>query len=267
MDKSRGVMNDLKNWITKQISVEQPKSHSKRFIEQLINLEPIFNSKTLFFEGVICNDLYKPTSEVVYLKGFKDALENIAYWCCHGRAILTLIPLPITFLNNENLMKGFEKILIESQLPVGLIRLMLIGSKDFEHKRYEQQLAQLQRLGLILELHHFSGSKNEFNNMKTGLFQGVHLSTNLIRAAMKTSYSFELFNDLLIICNDNNYHVYGEGISLVHDFNFVKENKVQFCYGPLLMPAVSKHQLLKITMSHFNDFIKNTPKKKIQNGN
>ena len=266
MEKNRGVIHDLRNWIAKHMRVEQPKNNSSQFVEQVINLEPVFNTQTMVFEGVLCNDLYKLSDEKMYLKHFKQALENIAYWCCHGRTIMTILPLPIYLLSNEIFLKELEKNLVASQLPVWLIRVLLVNQKNLQLSIYEDQLYQLQRLGLILELHNFSGSNTEFTNLKTGLFQGVHLSTNLIRAAMKITYSKELFDDLLIICNEHNYHVYGEGISLVHDFNFVKENKVPFCYGPLMMPAVSKHQLLKITMSQFNQFVNNTPKKKIQYG-
>ena len=90
MEKNRGVIHDLRNWIAKHMRVEQPKNNSSQFVEQVINLEPVFNTQTMVFEGVLCNDLYKLSDEKMYLKHFKQALENIAYWCCHGRTIMTI---------------------------------------------------------------------------------------------------------------------------------------------------------------------------------
>jgi EAL domain-containing protein (putative c-di-GMP-specific phosphodiesterase class I) len=266
MGNNKKVIDSFKNWLAKQIRVEQPQITTSQFKEQLINLCPVFNTKTLLFEGVICDDLYTVSDENIYVKKFSDALENIAYWYCHGRAILTILPLPIHFLASHQLMRRIETQLMGSQLPVGLIRILLLDTKDNDVSEFKLQLTQLQLLGLILEIHQFSGSESEFHNLHTGLFQGVHLSTKMIRAAMKTTHSRELFNDLMIICKERKYHVYAEGISLVHDFNFVKERGVDFCYGPLMMPSVSKHQLLNITMSHFNHFINNTPKKKMPYG-
>jgi EAL domain-containing protein (putative c-di-GMP-specific phosphodiesterase class I) len=160
----------------------------------------------------------------------------------------------------------YEQYLMASQLPVGLIRVPLLDYRNLEMSLIEYQLLQLQRLGLILELKNFSGSDAELVWLNSNLFKGVHISIGFVRAAMMTSLSKERFDDLMITCKSQNHHTYVEGISLVHDFNFAKENEVQFCYGPLMMPPVSKHQLLKITISQLNQSFQSSPKKKTHHG-
>jgi hypothetical protein len=73
-----------------------------------------------------------------------------------------------------------------------------------------------------------------------------------------TSLSKERFNDLMITCKRQNHHTYVEGISLVHDFNFAKNNSITFTYGSFLMPAVTKHQILKIKHSQFSSITSST---------
>jgi EAL domain-containing protein (putative c-di-GMP-specific phosphodiesterase class I) len=265
MKEQQGLYQTLKSWLSKQMNVEQPQINLAQFEEQSIHLEPIFDCQNQLFIGAVCNDLIE-TSSTLYLKYFKKSLEEIAYWHCHGRAILTLLPLPISLAKDHDFITQYEAYLMQSQLPVGLIRIPIIGYKNDVVDLYYYFLNKLQRLGLILELKNFSSSKAELTWLDTQMFKGVHLSTHLVRAAMTTSFSKELFNDLLIICKDKNYHTYGEGISLVHDFNFAKNNQVKFCYGPLMMPCVSKHQLLKIQTSQFNDSFNFTPKKNTKNG-
>jgi EAL domain-containing protein (putative c-di-GMP-specific phosphodiesterase class I) len=265
MKEQQGLYQSLKSWISKQMKVEQPQINIAQFETQSIHLEPIFDCQNQVFIGAICNDLIE-TNSTIYLKHFKKSLEEIAYWHCHGRAILTLLPLTISFAKDKGFIEQYETYLLQSQLPVGLIRIPIIGYKNDEVDLYYDFLNQLQRLGLILELKNFSNSQTELAWLHTQMFKGVHLSTHLVRAAMTTSFSKELFNDLLITCRDKNYHTYGEGISLVHDFNFAKNNQVKFCYGPLMMPCVSKHQLLKIQTSQFHGSFNVSPKKNTKNG-
>lgn len=260
MKEHQRIYRNLKFWFNKQMRVEQPKINTSQFEEQRIHLEPIFDSQTNAFVGAQYDDLelQKPND---YLQKFKRSLENIAYWHCHGRAILTLLPLPVQFLKNPTFFEEYKNILILTQLPVGLIRVPLMGYHNETFDNFENQLRQLQRLGLILELKNFTGSNTELTWLKSSLFQGLHFSTALLRAAMTTSLTKELFDDLLITCKQQNYHTYSEGISLVHDFTFSKNNNIQFCYGPLMMPAVSKHQILKIHTSQLTDSFNFTPNK------
>lgn len=265
MKEDQNIYQNLKSWLTKQINVEQPQIKQKQFEDQQIYLDPIFDSQNQKFIGTICNQLNQ-ANEINYLHDFKNTLEDIAYWYCHGRAILSLLPLPVTFLNQAEFLRIYENSIIASQLPVGLIRVPLIAYKNQNIKSYEAPLNQLQRLGLIFELKNFSGSQSELSWLNTQMFQGIHIATGLLRAAMSTSLSREIFNDLLITCKSQNHHTYGEGISLVHDFNFAKDNHVQYCYGPLMMPTVSKHQLLKITTSQLSASLNITPIKHNQYG-
>ena len=250
--KSQKLYGTFKQWFEKSIKVRQPHKSKNGFIEQLINLEPIFDTKTHLFSGSLQNDL-NTSDPVEYLHLFELGLENITYWHFHGRAIKSLLPLPIGFFQEEDFYEQFEQLLLTSQLPVGLIRLPLIHYKNREIEKMIDKLLKLKRLGIILELKDFSGTASEMRWLKSHLFKGVHFSTALLRAASMASLSKELFDQIMQFCKEENFHTYGEGISLVHDFTFTKQNGIDSCYGPLLMPAVSKHQLLKIHTSQFND--------------
>jgi len=265
MKEDQSIYQNLKLWLSKQIKVEQPQTKQLHFENQQIHLDPIFDSHKQKFMGVICNQLHQ-TNEKNYLLDFKNALDDISYWHCHGRAILSLLPLPVTFLNQAEFLAMYENSIIASQLPVGQIRVPLIAYKNQDIKSFEAPLKKLQRLGLIFELKNFSGNQTELSWLNSQMFQGIHISTGFLRAAMTTTLSRELFNDLLITCQSQNHHTYGEGISLVHDFNFAKDNHIQYCYGPLMMPSVSKHQLLKITSSQLSSSLNSTPIKHNQYG-
>jgi len=265
MKEHQGIYQNLRYWLTKRIRIEQPQNKDLNFEEQLIYLDSIFESQSQEFAGAICNDLLQ-SNPTLYLRQFKNALDSIAYWHCHGRAIQTFLPLPTSMLLSKEFVLEYEQYLMASQLPVGLIRVPLLDYRNLEMSLIEYQLLQLQRLGLILELKNFSGSDAELVWLNSNLFKGVHISIGFVRAAMMTSLSKERFDDLMITCKSQNHHTYVEGISLVHDFNFAKENEVQFCYGPLMMPPVSKHQLLKITISQLNQSFQSSPKKKTHHG-
>ncbi len=265
MKDSQGIYHNLKLWLTNKMHIEQPQNKNTIFEEQLIFLDPIFETQSQGFAGAVCNNLLQ-NNQTLYLKQFKNSLDSIAYWHCHGRAIHTFLPLPTSFLFSKEFLCEYEQCLMDSQLPVGLIRVPLLDFKNLELALFKNQLIQLQRLGLILELKNFSGSDSELIWLNSNFFEGVHISIGFVRAAMMTSVSKERFNELMITCKTQNHHTYIEGISLVHDFNFAKENEVEFCYGPLMMPPVSKHQLLKITISQLNKSFQSSPQKNIHYG-
>ena len=265
MKDHQGIYQNLKLWLTKKMHIEQPQNKDIAFEEQLVYLDPIFECQSQKFVGAVCNDLLQ-NNPSLYLKQFKNSLDSIAYWHCHGRAIPTYLPLPTSLLLSKDFLLEYEENLMGSQLPVGLIRVPFLDYKNLNLKLLENQLQQLQRLGLILELKNFSGSDSEMVWLNSNYFSGVHISIGFVRAAMMTTLSKERFDDLMITCKGQNHHTYVEGISLVHDFNFANKNEVQFCYGPLMMPPVSKHQLLKITISQLNQSFQSSPKKNIHHG-
>jgi EAL domain-containing protein (putative c-di-GMP-specific phosphodiesterase class I) len=265
MKPHQKIYGQFKNWFKDSLKVQQPTNTHHSFKEQLINLEPIFDTQTNEFVGALQNDLHLSCPSN-YLKNFQQGLENVSYWHFHGRAIKNLLPLPTIFLKDREFYNLLETALVESKLPVGLIKVVLMDYKNLCPSDYIEVLLKLHRLGVHLELKNFSAGKSELEWLNTNIFSGIHLSTYLIRASYMTSYSKEIFNDLLLICKTRNLHTYGEGISLVHDFIFTKSNRIHFCYGPLLMPTVSKHQLLKIKTSQLNDSLFQNPKYQSDDG-
>ena len=157
MKDQQGIYQSLKYWLTRKIHIEQPQIKDIRFEEQFIYIDPVFECQSQEFSGAVCNDLFL-NNPSLYLLQFKKSLDNIAYWYCHGRAIPTFLSLPSSMLLSEEFVLEYEQHLIASQLPVGLIRVPLLDYKNLTLTLFENQLLQLQRLGLILELKNFSGS-------------------------------------------------------------------------------------------------------------
>jgi hypothetical protein len=65
-------------------------------------------------------------------------------------------------------------------------------------------------------------------------------------------------DQIMNLSSSRHFHTYSGGISLVHDFNFAKNNSITFTYGSFLMPAVTKHQILKIKHSQFSSITSST---------
>lgn len=245
----------MKRWV----SAHEPSKQDSFLTLQPINLEPYFDTQANQFQGVFFKSfVYYNDLDLHNL--FEECLLNIAYWHCHHRAIRSILPLHAKTLVQPKLLNTIEELLIRSELPVGLISFAVQGTTTCSWTDLESALQRLHRLGVRLELYGISGSDKEFDYMSTELFESVHLSLSLMRAAHLDLQSRELLDQILNACEVNILHTYCGGISLVHDFIFAKNNCIDYCYGPLMMPAVSKHQILHIKESQFaNMSLKPTP--------
>jgi hypothetical protein len=110
----------------------------------------------------------------------------------------------------------------------------------------------------ILEIIDFTGEEDELYWLNDNLIQGVHLSTGLLRAAAMSHEKKQIMDQIMNLSASRHFHTYSGGISLVHDFNFAKNNSITFTYGSFLMPAVTKHQILKIKHSQFSSITSST---------
>lgn len=247
MKQSKGLYTHFKEWLTEQYLVKQTTGQNLHFEEQKINLEPIFQIQNQQFHSALLEGARHPSKEQI-VSHLEEGINHITYWHCHSRAIQCSIVIPMRFLVDPILFSQFEKLIIESELPVGFVKIVVDEITTTPHKKSYEYLMKLQRLGVTLEFFNFSGAKDQFEWLQTPLFEGVHIAPPFLRAASQATFSTELLNQL-ITNSKGKFHLYGGGISLVHDFVFAHKNQLDFCYGPLLMPCVSKHQILKIKQS------------------
>jgi EAL domain-containing protein (putative c-di-GMP-specific phosphodiesterase class I) len=250
MASKKGMYSVFKNIIKKENVLFQSKPQEKFLESQIVNLMPIFDTMTQEFSGVIHQSLVDASCDQI-IQHVQDGLKNIAYWHCHGRAINTLLPIHQKNLSNELLLEQLISQIASSSLPIGLVKMPIIGLQEPTNKNLTASLLKLQRLGIIFEFWGFNGSEQEFAWLKQELFLGVHLSIGLLRAVSMTTHTKEIYHQLTTLISNQKIHTYSGGISLVHDLTFARNMKLNFCYGTLLMPSVTKHQILKINDSQF----------------
>ena len=250
MGSKKGIYSVFKNIIKKENVLFQSRPQEKFIDSQVVNLLPIFDTMTQEFSGVLHQSLVDANADKV-IPHVQEALQNIAYWHCHGRAINTLLPIHQSHLGNELLLEQLITQISSSSLPIGLIKIPVIGLQESENKNLISAILKLQRLGIIFEFWGFNGGEHEFEWLKQRIFKGVHLSIGLLRAVSMTTHTKEIFNQLTTLISNQKIHTYSGGISLVHDLTFARNIRLNYCYGSLLMPSVTKHQILKITESQF----------------
>lgn len=250
MQSKKGIYSVFKNIIKKENALFQSKPQEKFLDTQVVNLLPIFDTMTQEFSGVLHQSLIDSKEDKI-IHHVQEALQNIAYWHCHGRAINTLLPIHQHHLGNDLLMEQLIAQISASSLPIGLIKIPVMGLQEPANKNLTSALLKLQRLGIIFEFWGFNGGEVEFEWLKQKLFNGVHLSIGLLRAVSMTTHTKEIFHQLTTLISNQKIHTYSGGISLVHDLTFARNFRLNYCYGSLLMPSVTKHQILKINDSQF----------------
>lgn len=249
MKKSRWkIYSIFKDWAKTTTRLKEPSQTNSSLQLQQINLEPIFDTQTHLFKGVFCQSFLNcDKTDLENL--FKECLGNLNYWHCHNRAIRCIIPLRAEYISSTITFPLICQWISESELPIGLIAIAIGNIQSLSE--LQPELEKLKLLGLEIELFEFSGLQNEVEWVNEFTFDGIHLSQSFIRSTHQSSEQMALFHQILGLQNTYKFHLYFRGISLVHDFVFAKNHGIHFCYGPLMMPAVSKHQILKIKDSQF----------------
>ena len=225
------------------VSLEADALWSKR---QSISFEPIFNSSGSKLGGVLFNPLLHAEDSQV-LRLFMDGLDAIQYWQSFSKPIPTILPIAAKTLCQPTQVDAISDLILNSRLPVGLVALgiMNLPSAPFWHD-YQAGLARLRRIGLMLHLLYFSGSAQEIAHLDEMRFDGVHLSAQQLRTNRLEHQSIA---DLATVCKKHHGAIYVGGISLVSDLTAAQTLAATYCYGGLMMPPVSRHQLLQINDS------------------
>jgi hypothetical protein len=222
--------------------LEEHQSWSKR---QAISHEPIFNCRGTKLTGSLFKPLLK-CSDMQLLRLFMEGLDSISYWYRSGRLIPTILPTPTHILASKEYVDALSDLILNSRLPVGLVILGIqaLPSPEIEDACLEG-LLRMRRLGAMFHLISFSGSPEQMRWVEEMHIEGVHLDMTHLREQ-------KISHDLLARIRCSPYSptkIYASNIGLVKDLENALDWQIDHCYGGLMMPSLSRHQILQINDS------------------
>jgi EAL domain-containing protein (putative c-di-GMP-specific phosphodiesterase class I) len=223
-------------------ALEEHQSWSKR---QAISHEPIFNCGGTKLTGSFFRPLLD-SSDMQLLRLFMEGLDTIAYWYRAGRLIPGILTIPIHAISSSEYIDALSDLILNSRLPVGLVALGIpsIPNTD-EAKACKEGLLRLRRLGVLLHLLNFKGTVEQLHWIEEMQLEGVHIDMGSLR--------INLPSDEIITQIKNSSHlltkIYASNISLVKDLENAATLQFDYCYGGLMMPPISRHQVLKVNDS------------------
>ena len=220
-------------------ALEEHQSWSKR---QAIGHEPIFNGKGTKLTGILFRPLLAST-DMQLLRLFMEGLDSVSYWYRSGRFIPGILPIPAHALASTKYIDALSDLILNSRLPVGLVTL---GIQTLPESKLEESckegLLRLRRLGVLIHLLQFSGSAEQLHWIEELQMEGVHLDMTLFRqTALPTNLLAEL--------QKSRTQIYASNLTLVKDLENATLLQADHCYGGLMMPPLSRHQMLQINDS------------------
>ena len=172
-----------------------------------------------------------------------EGLDTITYWYRSGRFIPGILPLSAKHLASSNLIDALSDLILNSRLPVGLVSLGVhkLNSADPINSCMEG-LLRMRRLGVAIHLLDFSGASSQIQWMETIQPEGIHLDMSQFR-------SDGLPIEIISLGETFQSEIYASNITLVKDLESIIALGAQHGYGGLMMPPVSRHQMLHISDS------------------
>ena len=220
-------------------ALEEHQSWSKR---QAIGHEPIFNCKGTKLTGTLFRPLLTST-DMQLLRLFMEGLDSISYWYRSGRFIPGILPIPAHALASSKYIDALSDLILNSRLPVGLVTLGIQTLPDSTlEESCKEGLLRMRRLGILVHLLQFSGSVEQLHWVQELQMEGVHLDMTLVRQQ-------ELPMELLSQLQQYRTQIYASNLTLVKDLENASLMQVDHCYGGLMMPPLSRHQMLQINDS------------------
>jgi EAL domain-containing protein (putative c-di-GMP-specific phosphodiesterase class I) len=148
------------------------------------------------------------------------------------------LPLPAQHLASAGFIDALSDLILNSRLPVGLISLGInkLNDADFKHSCMEG-LLRMRRLGVLIHLLDFSGSSSQIRWIEEMEPEGIHIDIGQFRAE-------GLPNAMIALHQKFHTQIYAGNITLVKDLENVMAMGAHHCYGGLMMPPVSRHQML-----------------------
>jgi hypothetical protein len=220
-------------------ALEEHQSWSKR---QAIGHEPIFNGKGTKLTGTLFRPLLAST-DMQLLRLFMEGLDSVSYWYRSGRFIPGILPIPAHALASSKYIDALSDLILNSRLPVGLVTLGIQTLPDSKlEESCKEGLLRLRRLGVLIHLLQFSGSVEQLHWIEELQMEGVHLDMTLFR---QTALPTHLLSEL----RKSRIQIYASNLTLVRDLENATLLQADHCYGGLMMPPLSRHQMLQINDS------------------
>lgn len=220
-------------------ALEEHQSWSKR---QAISNEPIFNQ-----QGTkLTSSLFRPllnSNDSQLLRLFMEGLDNTAYWYRSGRFIQGILPVPARAIASSKFVDGVTDLVLNSRLPVGSVT---IGVHQYEQAECidlsKEGLLRLRRLGILVHLLNFSGSTAQMDAYTEIEPDGVHVDISQLR-------NTQIPAELNSLKQHFKSEIYASNITLVKDLEYALAIGASHSYGGLMMPPISRHQMLQISDS------------------
>ena len=220
-------------------SLEEHQSWSQR---QAISNEPIFNSQG----NKLTSSLFRPlltATDIQLLRLFMEGLDTITYWYRSGRFIPSILPLPAQHLASSNFLDALSDLILNSRLPVGLVSLGVHKLNDTNSMDSSMEgLLRMRRLGVLIHVLDFCGTSSQIQWIEQMEPEGIHIEMGQFRAD-------GLPNEMISLGQKFHTEIYASNITLVKDLENVTAMGAHHCYGGLMMPPVSRHQMLHISDS------------------
>ena len=220
-------------------ALEEHQSWSQR---QAISNEPIFNKQG----SKLTSSLFRPlltATDTQLLRLFMEGLDTITYWYRSGRFIPGILPLPAQHLASSNFIDALSDLILNSRLPVGLVNLGVHKLNDAHSTdSCMEGLLRMRRLGVLIHLLNFSGASTQIHWIEAMEPEGIHVEMGQFRVN-------GLPIEMLSLGQKFQTQIYASNITLVKDLENVMAMGAHHSYGGLMMPPVSRHQMLHMSDS------------------
>jgi EAL domain-containing protein (putative c-di-GMP-specific phosphodiesterase class I) len=220
-------------------ALEEHQSWSQR---QAISHEPIFNSQG----SKLTSSLFRPlltATDTQLLRLLMEGLDTITYWYRSGRFIPGILPLPAQHLASSKFIDALSDLILNSRLPVGLVSLgvhKLNGADSIDSCM--EGLLRMRRLGVLIHALDFCGASSQIEWIKRMEPEGIHIEIGQFRAE-------GLPNEMISLGQKFHTQIYASNITLVKDLENAIAMGAHHSYGGLMMPPVSRHQMLHMSDS------------------
>jgi hypothetical protein len=192
---------------------------------QELSYEPILSIKELNLHSVILQELNECSEEDV-IRLFKQGISSANYWQSSAKPISLVMPMKASWLCNKHILNSIQNALFNCHLPIGLIHIALADRPtEIQKTLFQEALIKLQRIGILLQLKNFEADEYDCLLLQQHTFTSIYISSQLIRLAVSGSECEKKLMQIL---------------------NIAKKNHYDAQYGPVVMPTMTLHQILKL---------------------
>jgi EAL domain-containing protein (putative c-di-GMP-specific phosphodiesterase class I) len=168
--------------------------------------------------------------------------------------------MPVQHLASSSFIDALSDLILNSRLPVGLVSLGMHKLGDIDSmESCMEGLLRMRRLGVLIHLLHFSGTSPQIRLIEEIEPDGIHIEMGQFRAD-------GLPKEMIALGQKFRTQIYASNITLVKDLENVMAMGARHSYGGLMMPPVSRHQMLHLSDSRIAKAIFSLHPHKTQNG-